>query len=198
MIADESTRARLASFIREASAAEHVGITRLERLSGGAVQQNWALDANIAGGPFHGSHECVLRIDAPAKVAESLSRAEEFRVLGAMQSAKVLAPRPLWLCEDAAVLGRPFFVMERLPGVAAGHRVARDARLVPDRARLARELAANLARIHEAKPCCAGLAFLRTTLARDNIAHYRSYLDSLAESYPVLEWALRWCERNAP
>ena len=38
--------------------------------------------------------------------------------------------------------------MERLPGVAAGHKVTRDPQLVPDPARLARELAANLARLH--------------------------------------------------
>ena len=42
------------------------------------------------------------------------------------------------------------------------------------------------------------LAFLKTALARDNVAHYRKYLDTLVESHPVLEWGLRWCERNAP
>jgi aminoglycoside phosphotransferase (APT) family kinase protein len=35
-------------------------------------------------------------------------------------------------------------------------------------------------------------------LARDDIAHYRSYLDTLSRAYPVLEWGLRWCEINAP
>lgn len=101
------------------------------------------------------------------------------------------------LCEDPAVIGRPFFIMERLPGVAAGHKVTRGSDLVPDRARLARELAANLARLHQIKPPHPCLAFLKTTLARDNIAHYRAYLDTLPEPHPVLEWALRWCEINA-
>ncbi len=35
-------------------------------------------------------------------------------------------------------------------------------------------------------------------LARDCIAHYRRYLDTLSHAYPVLEWGLRWCEINAP
>ena len=87
--------------------------------------------------------------------------------------------------------------MQRLPGIAAGYKVARDAQLVPDRGRLARELAANLARIHAVSPC-RELDFLKPSLARDNIAHYRAYLDTLDEPYPVLEWGLRWCERNAP
>jgi aminoglycoside phosphotransferase (APT) family kinase protein len=167
-------------------------------MSGGAVQQNWAVDVEITGGPFAGSQHWVLRIDAPARVAESLTRSEEFRVLQVMHTANVLAPKPLWLCEDAAVLGRPFFIMQRLPGIAAGHKVTRDPRLVPDRASLARALAANLAHIHSVGKGQRQLDFLRTDLARDNIARYRSYLDTLDERYPVLEWGLRWCERHAP
>ena len=195
---EEQARERLERFIREQASADRVSISRLERMSGGAVQQNWAVDAEVTGGAFAGPQHWVMRIDAPARVAESLSRAQEFRVLQAMQRAEVLAPRPLWVCDDAAVMGRSFFVMERLPGVAAGHKVARDAALVPDRQRLAHELAVNLARIHALTPASAGLPFLKTTLARDNVAHYRAYLDTLDESHPVLEWGLRWCEINAP
>lgn len=198
MTNDEAARQRLANFIRKACGADQVRITRLERMSGGAVQQNWALDAEIEGGPHGGARSWVLRMDAPARVAESLTRSEEFRVLAAMHEARVLAPQPLWLCEDASVAGAPFFVMERLPGVAAGHKVARDPHLVPDRARIARELAANLARIHSIQLPHDALDFLPTMLAPGNIAHYRAYLDTLEESHPVLEWGLRWCERRAP
>lgn len=197
MTNDESARARLAQFIAHASGARSTGVSLLERMSGGAVQQNWALDVHNVGGRFPGAHRWVLRMDAPAAVDESLTRSQEFRVLQVMHEAGVLAPRPLWSCEDTSVAGAAFFVMERLPGVAAGHRVARDALLVPDRARLARELAINLARIHTVKPHAA-LDFLQTALARDNISHYRAYLDTLSEPYPALEWGLRWCERNAP
>lgn len=31
-----------------------------------------------------------------------------------------------------------------------------------------------------------------------SIARYRACLDTLDESFPVLEWGLRWCELNAP
>lgn len=195
---DEHTCERLAEFLREASGAEKVTVTQIERMSGGAVQQNWALDTQVTNGRYSGAHKWVLRMDAPASVAESLTRSEEFRVLQAMRDAGVLAPAPLWLCVDAAVAGRSFFIMERLPGIAAGHKVARNTRLIPDRSRLARELAANLARIHNVKPPQPALAFLSTALARDNIAHYRAYLDTLQECYPVLEWGLRWCEIHAP
>ncbi|MGQ0522640.1 MAG: phosphotransferase family protein [Betaproteobacteria bacterium] len=185
---------RLGAFIGRAAGKSKVRITRFERMSGGAVQENRALDVEIDGQ----AHQWVLRTDAPAAVRESLTRAQEFAVLRAIQEAQVRAPRPLYLCEEVAVIGRCFFIMERLPGVAAGHRVTRDRSLVPDPAHLARELAANLARLHRITPAHSTLAFLRTTHARDNIAHYRSYLDGHPDAHPVLEWGLRWCEVHAP
>lgn len=192
---DESTICeRLSAFLSRASGNRPIRVVRLERMSGGAVQENWALEVNFEGA----MHQWVLRTDARAAVRESLTRAQEFAVLQAMQEARVLAPRPLYLCDDDAITGRRFFIMERLPGIAAGHRVTRDRTLVPDPARLARELAANLARLHGIRPPQPALAFLDTMHARDNLAHYRRYLDSHPEAHPVLEWGLRWCELNAP
>lgn len=192
---DESTICeRLSEYVARASGGKSARVVRFERMSGGAVQENWALDVDRGGA----IHPWVLRTDAPAAVRESLTRAQEFAVLQAMQEARVLAPRPLYLCDDDGVTGRRFFIMERLPGVAAGHRVTRERALVPDPARLARELAANLARLHSIRPPQPALAFLDTVHARDNIAHYRRYLDSHPEAHPVLEWGLRWCEIHAP
>jgi aminoglycoside phosphotransferase (APT) family kinase protein len=191
---EATTRQRLAEFIVRAAGGRDAVIVALERMSGGAVQENWALDVTLDGE----LRRWVLRTDARATVRESLSRAQEFAVLTIAHAANVLAPEPLYLCTDSTVTGRLFFIMQRLPGIAAGHKVTRDSRLVPDPARLARELAANLARLHGIRPPHAGLGFLKTMRARDCIAHYRSYLDTLSHPYPVLEWGLRWCEINAP
>lgn len=190
----EATQERLSRYIREATGANRARIVRLERMSGGAVQQNWALDVELDGK----LQAWVLRTDACATVRESRTRTEEFAVLQAMQDAGVFAPKALYLCEDTSVTGRQFFIMERLPGVAAGHRVTRDPSMVPNPDRLARQLAQNLARLHRVRPGNAGLAFLNTMHARDNIAHYRSYLDTHPDPHPVLEWGLRWCEIHAP
>jgi aminoglycoside phosphotransferase (APT) family kinase protein len=93
--------------------------------------------------------------------------------------------------------------MERVPGVAAGPRLAKDDALVPDRARLARELGENLARVHALAPPIAALDFLGAPPAHpalERVAAYRANLDELrpAGAFPVLEWGLRWCERHAP
>ena len=191
---ESSTRQRLAGFIARASGARSANILALDLMSGGAVQQNWALDVELDGGLC----SWVLRTDAQASVRESLTRAQEFAVLKTAHSAHALAPEPIRLCEDLEVTGRPFFIMQRLPGIAAGHKVTRDPKLELPSARLAGELAENLARLHRIEPPQPQLGFLKTMLARDNIAHYRSYLDTLPDAHPVLEWGLRWCELNAP
>jgi aminoglycoside phosphotransferase (APT) family kinase protein len=99
------------------------------------------------------------------------------------------------------VIGREFFIMQRIRGIAAGHRLTREELLVPDGEALATALGANLARIHAIRPPCAELAELGSpppAPALATIAAYRAYLDTLSDSYPALEWGLRWCEVHAP
>jgi len=100
------------------------------------------------------------------------------------------------------VLDRAFFIMERLPGIAPGHRLTREPELVPDPDALAHALGSNLARIHAIRPPRAELDFLpaapRDLPALSSIAAYRAYLDGLDDGYPALEWGLRWCERHLP
>jgi aminoglycoside phosphotransferase (APT) family kinase protein len=185
----------IAHFLRTACGAQTVRVEALALLSGGAIQQNWELRVDIAGGPHAGAHTWVLRTDAPATVAASLPREREFAIIQFAHARGLLAPKPLFMCNDTAVIGQPFFVMEKLPGVAAGHKVVR---LDLNRPALARELAHTAARIHAIRPPLSELPFLKTFLARDVIAACRAYLDTLDEPHPVLEWGLRWCERHAP
>ncbi len=185
----------IAQFLRGACAATAVSVRDVTLLSGGAIQQNWQIEVTVTGGAQQGTHTWVLRTDAPATVASSLPRAREFAIIRFAHAQGLQAPRPLFLCEDKTVIGQPFFVMEKLPGVAAGHKVVR---LDLDRPALARELAQAAARIHAIRPPLQDLPFLKTFLARDVIAACRAYLDTLDEPHPVLEWGLRWCERRAP
>ena len=193
--------AAIARWLRAAMHADDVRVARYERLGGGAIQDNWRLDVEVAGGPSSGSHALVLRTDAPTSVASSLTRAQEFAVLGVAHAAGVLAPKPLFLCRDAEVIGREFFVMERLPGIAVGHRLTREPALVPDPDALLHSLGANLARIHAIRPPRSGLEALPPPPANPalaSIAALRAHLDRLADTYPALEFGLRWCERRAP
>ena len=163
---DATAAGDIARWLRGEMQADAVRITTFERLPGGAIQDNWTLDVEIDGGPLHGTHGFVLRTDAPSGVSVSLSRPQEYAVLSVAHSAGVISPEPLFLCRDLSVIGRAFFVMQRVRGIAAGHRLTREALLVPDGDSLAESLGGNLARIHAIRPP-------RTELARSPAANDR-------------------------
>ena len=189
----------VARWLEREMGARSVRIVRYERLAGGAIQENAALDVNVEGGRWEGRHAFVLRRDAPSTVAASLTRAQEFAVLRVAHAAGVKAPAPLFLCRDPTIAGGGFFIMERLPGIAAAHRLTREPDLVPDADALAHQLGANLARLHTIRPPHGDLGAPPPGLdpALASIETYRGYLDALDDAYPALEWALRWCERHA-
>src|ERR1700730_4489248 len=113
---EDRRREALARFLAEASGAATVEITGLAPLRGGAIQENWAVDAYISGGAFAGEQRLVLRTAAPTGVAASLGRIEEFAVLEAAFAAGVTVPEPLWASDNLEIMGKPFFTMRRGEG----------------------------------------------------------------------------------
>jgi aminoglycoside phosphotransferase (APT) family kinase protein len=194
----EPDRSALARFVAEASGANSVAITGLELLPGGAIQENWGLDAEFAGGRFAGPQRLVLRTDAPTGIPSSLGRAEEFAVLQAVFAAGVCVPEPLWACPDPAVLGKPFFVMRRVAGSAQGRQITAEPALEPALPALAARLAQELARIQTIRPPRPDLGFLPAIDAMQHIAAFGAYLDQHPQPRPVLEWAIRWLETHLP
>ncbi len=196
MAIDPAIRDSLQTYLSERSGAP-VAITRLEPLSGGAVQENWRLDITVDGGEWPGAHELVLKKDAPSAIAASRGRAEEYRLLKWAEKAGVVVPKPCLICEDTAVIGAPFFVMHRVEGEAAGFRVVKRGA----NEALAASLGANLARIHGMAPPATEAGFLGTppdNPAEAVIATCRRDLDALPEPHPAIEWGLAWLQRNAP
>ncbi len=191
----------LEGFLRQASSADSVEVLRAETLSGGAIQENWLVEARFHGGAEAGEQRLVLRTDAPSGVAISLSRAEEFRLLQVASNAGVTVPEPLWLCEDPDVLGKPFCLMRCVPGTAVGRQVVRDDGPGGDKTLLAERLGQEMAKIHQIKEPPEKLDFLDRpggNPARHTVARYREHLDRLGCARPAIEWGLRWCEIAAP
>jgi aminoglycoside phosphotransferase (APT) family kinase protein len=171
-------------------------ISGARKLSGGAIQENWALDVHLEAGIL----PVVLRVDAPSGVGESWGRAEEFALLRVAHGAGVTVPEPLWL-GDASVFGRPFFMMRRVSGTAAGHLLVKDTSLGGDREMLVRRIGTEMARLHRIVPPHPALAFLpvpQRTPVQESIAGWRVFLDRQTGRYPVLEWGMRWLERHEP
>ncbi len=195
------TRAALERFAAEASGAKAVTTRRLDRLSGGAIQENWAWDLTLDGGRLDGDLAAVIRTDAVSGVDLSLTRAQEFTLLDAAFRAGVTVPEPLWVCTGESVTGRGFYVMRRAGGTAAGHRIVRDQRLGGDRTALTRRLGEELARIHSIVPPRSDLSFLdrpEPDPARYAVEKFQAYLDALPEVYPAIQWGLSWARRHVP
>jgi aminoglycoside phosphotransferase (APT) family kinase protein len=193
-------REAVARFLAEESGADAVEVGALTLLGGGAIQENWALDAHFAGGVLAGDRHLVLRAAASSGVPSSLGKIEEFAVLRAAFAAGVTVPEPLFHCADPGIFGRPFFVLRRAAGTAAGHRITRDAALDPVLPAIAERLGRELARIHAIRPR-PDLAFLppyAEALPARQIARFRAYLDHRPTPRPVLEWGMRWLETHLP
>ena len=195
----EPSQAALARFLACASAARTVEITALSPLRGGALQENWELDARFSGGALDGEQRLVLRTSAATGVAASQTRQQEFAVQKAAFAAGVRVPEPLFASEDPVVWGKPFFIMRRVDGIAAPDRITGNPTLDPALPSIAERLGRELARIHTIRPPRPDLAFLapyEQVGPTQQIAGFRAYLDRHPAPRPVLEWGTRWLETH--
>ena len=119
-------------------------------ISGGRSNLTYLLHVNEA--------EWVLRRPPLGEVlatAHDMSR--EHRVMSALAHSAVPVPPMVALCEDPAVLGAPFFIMERVPGEALRQLAAVENLTESQRADLVTERTAVLASLHEVDPDQVGL-----------------------------------------
>jgi len=183
-----------------AAAARHFGmpaaIERLTRESGGASRQTWSFDA-VTGGQ---RHALVLRRDPPTagkadRPATGLDRATEYRVLAAAHRAGVRAPEVLFELTPDDGLGEGF-VMRRIGGTAIARKLLRDPPYAAARGRIAGQLGAILARLHDVP--VEELPPLAHREAADQVAGMRHAIDTLGRPLPVFELALSWLDRRKP
>lgn len=193
--------AGLQAWIAHALDADDARITRLDKLSGGAIQENWSLDVCMKGGQQPGEQAWVLRTDALSTISSSLGRAEEFAILKVVERVGVTAPAPVLLCQNTNVIGTPFYLMSRKEGTAHAREITRDPNLSVFGEKLAVQLGTELGRLHRVTPQTADLPFLSIpdqAPTHSRINQYRDDLDALPDAHPVLEFALNWLEDNAP
>lgn len=196
-VTPDDAREPIAALLAEAIGARVVTITGVRPLSGGAIQENWGVAAQVDGA----DQRYVLRADAPSAVAVSRSRADEFALLAAAVATGAPVPRPLAFSDAKGPLGRPFYLMTHAPGSADPRRLTKDPGLDPHRPALTRALGAALAQIHTIRPPRADLGFLGAPPADPaaaRIAEYRGMLDDLDTAYPGLEYVLRRLALSPP
>ncbi len=176
-----------------------VTVTRATPLAGGASMETWAIDATVDARP----ERLVLRRDMAVNMyAQALSRAQEFHLLEAVYEAGVKAPRPRWLHAQEAEGDRAFFVMDRVDGESVGRKVVKLPELAAARAVMAREMGAELAKIHAVK-LTDRLDFLARppdgmSACAESLRSTRVIAEGLARHNPVWTLALRWLSQGLP
>lgn len=144
-----------------------------------------------------GGHEFVLRrppFGPVAPTAHDMPR--EYRLLAAVHPLFKLAPRPYLLCEDPAIIGVPFYLMERRRGLV----IRRD---IPDeigddlemRRAVSNSMVDTLAALHAVDIYSSGLfnigkpvGFVTRQLKGWTERWHRSKTSELPEIDSVIEW----------
>jgi aminoglycoside phosphotransferase (APT) family kinase protein len=188
-----------------AAAGAAVTVASLDRLAGGACQDNYVLVARFASGPLAGERKLVLRSDARTSLPGSLDRAQEHDVIGAAVAAGVRTPAARWLAKDLVRPEGYAYFLDWVDGEAIGRRVVGSPKLATARERLASQCAAELARIHSVTPSIHPSLFGHGSgvpstgdAAEDALTFLRKMLGTLVEPRPALELSLRWLRANPP
>ena len=147
------------------------------------------------------SGACVLRRKPPGTLLRSAHAVDrEFRVQRALAGTPVPVPRMIALCEDDAVVGSMFYVMEHVPGRSLDDprlpNLARD-----ERAAVYEEMGRVLAAIHATDLGATGLCDYGPPgdyYARQIGRWTKQYRASETEPVPAMDELMAWLEANRP
>jgi aminoglycoside phosphotransferase (APT) family kinase protein len=174
------------------------GTPKVRQFAGGKANLTYLLE-------FPDGLELVLRrppLGPVAAGAHDMTR--EYRVLSRLWRGFDRAPRAIAICEDVSVIGAPFFLMERKPGV-----VIRD--VVPDRfgggldpeanRKLSTVVVDTLVDLHSVDPASCGLGDLGHPdgfLERQVEGWWQRWEQAKHEDNPTAEEVGGWLKTHIP
>jgi aminoglycoside phosphotransferase (APT) family kinase protein len=180
----------------------------IERNGVGWSHQTWLFNATwTESGEVRTEGFCLRRDPGNTLLRDFSDLSVQFRVLRCLEATTVPAPRVYFLETDPSVLGAPFLVMERVPGLCPSpwtrsgqefYRGEAARGVLPD------SFTDALIAVHTVDWRAAGLDFLGVpapgpAFALAEVAKWRALIDaSGVEPDPVLIDLLGWLEANAP
>ncbi len=188
----EFDTARLADWLA-ANVAPPAGPLEVAQFKGGQSNPTYLLGA--------GEQRYVLRRKPPGRLLPSAHAVDrEFRVIEALAGTGVPVARALALCEDDAVIGTAFYVMEYVTG-----RVLWDPALPgldpAERASIHDEMNRVIAALHSVDPVAVGLGSFGKTgeyIARQVARWSRQYQASETEKIEAMDKLIAWLPENIP
>lgn len=189
---NDAEQLRLADWLRT-NVADFRGGVRLQPLAGGQSNPTYRVEA--------GEHRWVLRRKPPGVLLASAHAVDrEYRVMAALAGTGVPVPRVHALCEDPAVIGSTFVVMDMVEG-----RVFVDPSLPgmarDERAAIYAAMARALAAIHRVDVEAAGLAGHgkpQHYLSRQIERWTRQYRASETDRIEAMERLIEWLPAQLP
>ena len=152
-----------------------------------------------------GERGLILRLGPPYGLFAPYSARPQHAALKALEGTAVPAPRSYWWSDDAAILGAPFFVSERVAGSAPVPWVSGSGPGFEEgyRRRVGAQFVSALAALHRVElRDASGFANDGTTV--DNAAlrqieeWERNQARRALRPYAMLTWAFRWLRNNLP
>jgi aminoglycoside phosphotransferase (APT) family kinase protein len=149
------------------------------------------------------ARELVLRRPPPGvKIQSAHDMGREYRILSALAPVWPKAPRPLAYCQEEALIGTPFYVMERKRGVILRARLPPELVLDPKTmGRASEALIDTLAEIHLLDYKKAGLGDLGKSegyVKRQVSGWTDRYKKAQTDDVPQVEELGRWLFANMP
>lgn len=147
--------------------------------------------------------EMILRrppFGAAIKSAHDMGR--EFNVLSLLRPHYHKVPAPLHYCEDATIIGAPFYLMERLNGIILRPTLLKEIRFTPAEMRaLSASVVDNLVALHGLDIHATGLVQLGKPegyIARQVEGWTKRYTAAQTDSIPEMEELSAWLVSHQP
>lgn len=207
-MAEADLAARLEGFLAARMPdAGAVRVSHLERSTEGFSQETFTFEVELTRQGATARHSYVAKREPVAGLLEPYDLEPEFRVLHALSDDPLPSPPTPWFERDPAVLERPFYVMDRLPGEVPLPTASPDGSgpfTDAERTALGPAVAGALARLHALDWQRLGFDFLgvpppsRGTAERE-LARWEGRIraSDLPVTPPLAE-ALGWLRGHAP
>lgn len=204
----QSLEERLARFFSaRLGAGRPVRVTGLDQATEGFSQETFFFTVEIGVGDTEERRRYVAKREPEAGLLEPYDLEPEFRVLHALSAHPLPSPATPFFERDPAVLERPFYVMERLPGevpIPAPGASGMGPFSAEERTVLGPVVMQRLAELHAVDWRALGLDFLeapapgREAAARELARWEERIARAALPKAPVLADALLWLRRNVP
>jgi len=150
-----------------------------------------------------GDREFVMRKPpAGANIRTAHDMGREYQVLSLLQPVYSRIPRPLLYCDDASVIGSPFYIMERVAGVILRNRVPKGMEIPAATWRGISEAAVDgLAELHALDINATGLSALGKPegyVQRQVEGWVKRYVNAQTDPIPDMDAAAEWLQASRP